>query len=176
MHIRKARSTDWDACTKLDHSNVTDRAWRIQECEREGDITVTFQPIRLPREVVVRYPRQEKDLEAGWAHCDLFLIARSGKRVYGYVTARSLPGHGIARLQDLVVEREWRRRGVGTELLQRATAWARDKGLLRLIAEVQTTNYPAIAFCRSQGFAFWGYSDWYWRTQDIALFFGQTVR
>lgn len=176
MHIRKARSADWEACANLNHTNVTDRAWRIQECEREGVITVTFQPIRLPREVAVRYPRQDKELVTGWEQCDLFLVARSGKQVYGYVTARSLPGHGIARLQDLAVDAEWRRHGIGSELLQRAVTWARDKSLLRLVAEVQTTNYPGISFCRSQGLAFWGYSDWYWRTQDIALFFGQTVR
>ncbi|MBN1179093.1 MAG: GNAT family N-acetyltransferase [Anaerolineae bacterium] len=176
MLIRKARPEDWETCASLDHSIATDRAWRMQEQEQEGSITVAFQSICLPRPVKVRYPRQDKELTAGWANCDLFLINRQDRAVLGYVTARALPGNGLAWVQDLVVDPAWRRRGIGSKLLSEATAWASRKHLHRLVVEVQTSNFPGISFCRSQGLTFCGYHDWYWRSQDIALLFGQTVR
>ena len=48
--------------------------------------------------------------------------------------------------------------------------------LVRLVVEVQTKSYPAIRFCRSRGLTFCGYSDHYWPSQDIALFFGESLR
>lgn len=176
VHIRKARPADWKACANLDHSNLTDHAWRMQEREREGTITVTFRPIRLPRPVNVPYPRQGDDLVAGWQQCDLFLVAQEGKQTCGYVTARALPGHGLGWVQDLVVDRAWRRQGLGSKLLQEAASWARQQHLWRLIAEIQTNNYPGICFCRSQRLTFCGYHDRHWRTWDIAVLFGQTLR
>lgn len=176
MHIRNARPTDREACVSLDHSAVTDHAWRMEEREQNGVITIRFEPVRLPREARLPYPRQGDNLVAGWAQCDLFLVVNQGNGTCGYVTARALPGHGLVWVQDLVVDRPQRRQGLGGELLRQVAAWARQKGLARLVAEVQTKNYPAICFCRSQGLVFGGYHDRHWRTQDIAILFGQALR
>ena len=46
-----------------------------------------------------------------------FLSIRYGKRCW---------------LQDLVVRREWRARGVGKQLLDAATEWARERGCTHL--------------------------------------------
>jgi len=176
VRIRKARPADWEICAALDHSTVADYAWRMEEQERQGGITVSFQPIRLPRQVRVPYPRQGDDLVAGWERCDLFLVADAGGAVCGYVTARALPGHGLAWVQDLVVDRPWRRQGLGSALLREAAAWAYEHDLSRLVAEVQTRNYPGVCFCRSQGLMFCGYNDHHWRSRDIAVLFGLTLR
>jgi len=176
VSIRKVRSDDWEACAALDHSAVTDRAWRVEVREQQGRISVAFEPVRLPRPVRLPYPRQDADLTAGWEGCDLFLVATTGRRICGYVAARVLPGHGLVWVQDLVVDRDWRRRGVGSELLRRATEWARRSGLERLVVEVSTKNDPAICFLRAQGLAFCGYHDQHWRTQDVAVLFAQSVR
>jgi len=175
MRIRKARPADAESCLKLDHSVLTDHAWRMEEHEQQGAITFTFQPVRLPRAVPVPYPRQGKELIAGWEDCDLFLVAEE-RGIIGYVTARSLTGHGLAWVYDLVVDPAYRRQGVGRALMAEVISWASGKGLDELMVEVPTRNYPAICFCRALGFSFRGYHDRHWRTQDIALLFGSHLR
>lgn len=176
MHIRKGRPADLKACLQLNHSISSEYAWRMEEQENEGVITVTFQPIRLPRKVELPYPRQGEDLLNGWRNCDLFLVASNGPQICGYVAARALPGHGLAWVQDLVVGAGFRRAGIGSQLLRETIAWAQEQKLKRLVVEVQTRNYPGVCFCRAMGLSFSGYHDCHWRSQDIALLFGMTLR
>lgn len=176
MEVRPARSEDLRACMALDHSYTTDRVWQMETREEDGILTVCFRLARLPREMRVEYPCQGEDLLAGWRRCDDFLVAVDEGRVCGYVALAAQPERGLARVSDLVVDRAERRRGVGTALLWAATQWGRERNLLRLMVEVQTKNYPATRFCQSRGLAFCGYSDHYWPSQDIALFFGQSLR
>lgn len=176
VYIRKARSADLERCLSLDHSVVTEYAWRMEEQERERGITIAFQPVRLPRRVRLPYPRRGEDLAAGWKGCDLFLVAADGGRVWGYVAARELPGHGLVWVQDLVVDPDRRRQGIGGRLLREVASWAVDRGLERLVVEVQTRNDPGVRFCRALGLTFCGYHDRHWRTQDIALLFGLGLR
>lgn len=175
MHVRPARPRDLEACVALDHSCTTDQVWQMEMRQENGAITSTFRVAGLPREVRVEYPRQGEALPAGWQQRDGFLVAVEDGRVVGYVTLTAQTEHGIAWVGDLVVDRSWRRQGVGTLLLESAIRWARDQRLSRLVIEVQTKNYPAIRFCQSRGLAFCGYNDHYWPSQDIALFFGESV-
>ncbi len=175
VHIRKARPADWKTCLNLDHSASTDYSWRMEEREHEGIIDVSFQPIHLPRQVQLSYPREGEALAAGWESCDLFLVASEGK-ICAYLAARSLPGHGLAWIQDLVVAPERRRQGLGSQLMHEAAAWAVDRQLQRLVVELPTRNYPGVCFCRALGFSFCGYHDHHWRNRDIALLFGLNLR
>jgi GNAT superfamily N-acetyltransferase len=176
MLVRPARPQDLEACSALDHSCTTDRVWQMEARTVNSALTVTFRVARLPREMRVNYPRQGEDLLTGWQRRDGFLAAEEDGRVRGYVALTAQTEHGIAWVGDLVVDRPWRRRGMGTALLQTAAQWARDHELRRLMIEVQTKNYPAIRLCRSCGLTFCGYNDLYWPSQDIALFFGESLR
>ena len=176
MRVRPAESRDLEACRALDHSYTTDRVWQMETREVNGSLTVTFRVARLPRTMRVNYPRQGEDLLAGWRQRDGFLTAEEDGRVCGYVALTSQAEHGIAWVGDLVVGRPWRRRGIGTALLRAAARWGRESDLVRLVVEVQTKNYPAMQFCQARGLAFCGYNDHYWPTQDIVLFFGQSLR
>jgi GNAT superfamily N-acetyltransferase len=176
VEVRPARSRDLKECLALDHSYTTDHVWQMETREENGVLTVCFRLARLPREMRVEYPCQGADLLAGWRRCDDFLVAVDGGRVCGYVALTVQPEHGIVRASDLVVDRPERRRGVGTALLWAAVQWGREHDLARLVVEVQTKNYPAIRFCQSRGLTFCGYSDHYWPSQDIALFFGESLQ
>ncbi len=176
MQVRPAWPKDLEACSMLDHSYTTDHVWQMETREVNEALTVTFRLARLPRQIQVNYPRQGEELLIGWRQRDGFLVADEGGRICGYVALTAQTEHGIARVGDLVVDRPRRRRGTGTALLQAAAQWARDQGLGRLVVEVQTKNYPAIQFCQSRGLAFCGYNDHYWPSQDIVLFFGESLR
>ena len=176
MRVRQAAPTDLEACSKLDYSYTTDRVWQMETREDHGALTVTFRVARLPRDLRVDYPRCGEDLLTGWERRDGFHVAVDRGRIRGYVALTAQAEHGIAWVGDLVVDRSWRRRGVGTALLAAAERWGCDQDLARLVIEIQTKNYPAIRFCRSRGLTFCGYNDHYWPSQDIALFFGEPLR
>jgi ribosomal protein S18 acetylase RimI-like enzyme len=108
-----------------------------------------------------------------------FLVAQSAgddNEILGYLAMHIDTTNQIAQLQDLIVSRPYRRNKIGTRLFSVARKWARDHDLLRLTAEVQTRNYPAILFCQQIGLTFCGYNDHYFPNQDIAVFFSGTLR
>jgi GNAT superfamily N-acetyltransferase len=162
----------------LNHSYITDHVWQMENRPGGGNEfhTVTFRVVRLPRETRIEYPLRGSDLLASWQRRDGFLIAEADANICGYVTLTVYAEHHTVWIGDLVVDLPHRRQGVGTALLQAAAQWGRDRDLSRLAIEVQTKNYPAIRFCQSRGLTFCGYNDHYWPGQDIALFFGQSLR
>ncbi|NDJ78200.1 MAG: GNAT family N-acetyltransferase, partial [Chloroflexi bacterium] len=76
---------------------------------------------------------------------------------------------------DLVVGEPFRRRRIGSALLDQTLRWARLRDIQRLTLEMQTKNHPAICFARQHGFSLCGFNDRYYSNQDIALFFDRTV-
>jgi GNAT superfamily N-acetyltransferase len=89
---------------------------------------------------------------------------------------RSDPIYKIAHIHDLVVSQPYRRKRIGSRLLNVARQWARDHHLVQIMAEMQTKNYPGILFCQQAGLEFCGFNDHYFPNQDIAVFFSQTLR
>jgi len=139
-------------------------------------LTVTFRVAHLPRETKVNYPLQRETLLAGWQRRDEMFVVEQDEAIRGYVTLTAYAEHNTAWIGDLVVDRPHRRRGIGTLLLKTAAQWGHSQALGRLVLEMQTKNYPAIRFCQSRGLTFCGYNDHYWSKQDIALFFGTSLR
>ena len=60
--------------------------------------------------------------------------------------------YGVGEL-GMLVDCEWRGRGVGSALIQATIAWARDQGLHKLSLEVFAHNAAGIALYRKSGFA-----------------------
>jgi RimJ/RimL family protein N-acetyltransferase len=59
--------------------------------------------------------------------------------------------YGVGEL-GMLVDREWRGRGVGSAMLQAAIVWARDQGVHKLSLEVFAHNAAGIALYRKCGF------------------------
>jgi GNAT superfamily N-acetyltransferase len=57
----------------------------------------------------------------------------------------------LAAIWDLRVRPDWRGRGVGTLLFQRAEAWMRAHGVRQLMVETQNVNVPACRFYARMG-------------------------
>ena len=62
-------------------------------------------------------------------------------------------GEPVALLEDMVVAPPWRSAGIGSQLLARAIALARDKGCRRITLLTDRTNESAQRFYARQGFA-----------------------
>ena len=78
------------------------------------------------------------------------IVAAAGDQIIGMIHVE-VSRHGFGEL-GMLVDREWRGRGVGTALLQASIDWARDQGLHKLCLEVFAHNTAAIALYRRCGF------------------------
>ena len=89
----------------------------------------------------------------------LFTVAFADGLAVGAVTvAWDTPGVHLLRGQrnlacvwDIRVHPDWRGRGIGTALFQRAADWSQGKGCRLLQIETQNINVPACRFYQHQG-------------------------
>jgi GNAT superfamily N-acetyltransferase len=89
----------------------------------------------------------------------LFILAHLGDKVVGAATvAWDTPGIHLLRgqpdlacLWDIRVQPEWRGRGIGTALFQRAADWSCSRGCRLMQIETQNINVPACRFYQHQG-------------------------
>lgn len=79
----------------------------------------------------------------------LALVAEAGGDLVGLLTARL--SRGVVDLGMLVDDR-WRRRGIGSRLLERCMDWATDAGAHKVILEVWPHNEAAISLYTRFGF------------------------
>jgi len=78
------------------------------------------------------------------------VVAVAGGQVVGMIHVE-VSRHGFGEF-GMLVDRDWRGRGVGSALVQAAIGWARDQGLHKLCLEVFAHNAAAIALYRKSGF------------------------
>jgi RimJ/RimL family protein N-acetyltransferase len=89
--------------------------------------------------------------EAGMAGPAGTFVAVAGDQVVGLIRIKPSQ-HGFGDLA-MLVDRDWRGRGVGSALVGAAIHWARGQGLHKLSLEVFARNEAAIALYRKSGFA-----------------------
>lgn len=171
--------TDFAACAHLDHAYTTDHVWQMDLREEQETVLARFRTVRLPRMMDVPYPHDPAALSQRQQPADCFLVAATGDNkeiVLGYVHMRVDATHpATGWINDLVVGKAFRRRKIGSALLEQAQHWAQLHTIRQIRLEMQTKNYPAIQFAQTHGFVFCGFNDHYYANQDIALFFTKTI-
>lgn len=175
MIVRPATMADLNLCLEIDHDCLTDHVWQMKVHEGDSQVGITFDVVRLPRQMRIEYPRDLEQLIEDWQRGEGFLVAEVDEQVRGYVDLLVQPWQQSGWVANLAVERDYRRRGIGTALIRHARRWARTQGLRQLFAETTTKNYPAVSFYQKLGFQFCGFNDHYYINQDIAIFFVQSL-
>ncbi len=178
IQVRPATPDDLPRLAAFDHGYSTDYVWQMElrDDSNAGQIEVTFRPVRLPRPMRVASNRLPEQLAEDWQRRACFLVAEQDGQPRGYINLRLALVPETAWVTDCVVERRFRRSGVGSVMLAAAAQWARSNRLKTLILEMQSKNYPAICFAQKQGMSFCGYNDRYYPNQDVALFFGTALK
>ena len=90
-------------------------------------------------------------------HLETVLLAQvEAEQAVGFCSLHLRPwltaDHPYAELTELFVRPGWRRRGVGTALVRRAEAMARDRGARDLVLLTGFRNAAAQAFYRAMGY------------------------
>lgn len=102
----------------------------------------------------------------------------------GSVAGRVVLSEGWNRyawIEDIAVDARCRRLGVGRALMDRAIAWAIERGLPGIRLETQSNNVPACKFYEACGFQLGGFDRNLYRgldeeTTEIALFWYLPIR
>ena len=81
----------------------------------------------------------------------LWLVALDGDHLAGYVGSQSVLGW--ADMMNLAVSPDYRRQGIGKELVLRLIEKLKENKVTCLTLEVRVSNHPAIALYESIGFA-----------------------
>ena len=97
-------------------------------------------------------------------------------KIVGYVVAAGAPRDAQAYLRTLVVDRRYRRAGIGARLLAEAKRWAARQGADCLIADAPARNFPALRLLQKTGFAFCGFNDSCYDGNEVAVFFCARLR
>ena len=104
-------------------------------------------------------PRRQRQglscfLEGGGQH-RCILVAEVGGRVVAMATVQIListaQGGPVGLVEDVVVQEEYRNRGVGRQLMNALVDWAGARGLTRLQLLADHRNRPALNFYRKMG-------------------------
>src|SRR5512136_476590 len=176
VKIRPAVATDVTVLMKIEHASQTEYVWQMDVQHEEGQLGALFREIRLPHPVAVPYPRSVSVLPDSWNRKAGMLVAMMNEQVVGYIRMSDLIQPRTAWMTDVVVAPRFRRQGIGMALILAAQSWAVDRKNNRALLEMTSKNNPAICLARKLGYEFCGYNDVYYETQDIALFFGRSIR
>jgi ribosomal protein S18 acetylase RimI-like enzyme len=176
--IRDGLIQDVNPCLALDHSYETSHVWQMALRAEHGSHHLDFRPERLPRPVEQSWPADQLVFRSAMGDDGLFLVAETAddRTILGYLAGHVDPLHGTLYLDQIVVDREYRRQHIGTRLLRVAGQWASEQAIARLTLIAQTSNYPVTEFCQSLGYTFCGYNDQLLRNDEIAIFYTRSVR
>jgi GNAT superfamily N-acetyltransferase len=176
FEIRPASASDISRLVAIDHSCLSDYVWQLELRREAGQAIANFREVRLPRSIQVRYPRNPVSLADEWMRRDVVLVALYDGTPIGYICATAEHASAVAWVTDLAVSPNQRRKGAGSALVTAIQDWAQERGVRRLILEMQSKNQAYIRLAQKFGYEFCGYNDQYYLTQDVALFFGRTVK
>jgi GNAT superfamily N-acetyltransferase len=176
FEIRPASVSDIPRLIVMDHSCQSDYVWQLELRHEAGQVTASFREVRLPRSIEVKYPRDPSTLSDEWMRRDMSLVAADEGNPIGYICATVEYASSVAWVTDLAVSPLQRRKGAASTLVTAAQAWASERGIRRLILEMQSKNQVYIRLAQKFGYEFCGYNDQYYPTQDVTLFFGRVIK
>ena len=162
--------------SRLDRIDANFESRRCLDLEKSVDgLGVVWRLVERPLDppfVTTRYHFQPGEraalIERLGENDGLYLIAEEGDRPAALLDVERERWRNTANVWHLFVDRDYRRQGLGTQLMQRAIDWARSVRLRAIVCETQTNNWAACNFYRKAGFELGGIDDHYYSNDDVA--------
>lgn len=194
IDVRAVHIDDAPALHELDYSFETDRVYTLRVRDRlleydnnsqlvDGaalafELTVTYVDIPLYRDF--REDEQAlEDVERRLRSSEGGYVALAGGKVAGGILLNLDEARALARIEDLIVGRQYRRYGVGSLLLSCASDWARKHGCRAIVLETQSSNYPAVQFYLRNGLQIWSINQHFYPPgpleHEVALIMGKKL-
>jgi GNAT superfamily N-acetyltransferase len=194
ISLRAVSIEDAPALHELDYSFETDRIYtlRVQECITQSDTDLTigeppafaFELLKTPVDPPIyknyrEYESTLSDVEARLRSIKGGYIALADGQVAGAVLLNVEEWRSVARIEDIIVGRQFRRYGIGSLLLNCASDWAREYGCWAILLETQNINYPAIQFYLRNRLEVWSINRYFYPPgsveHEIAILMGKKL-
>lgn len=175
--FRDAVDDDVPYCLALESDYQTEHVWQMTVQELQDDIQISCRRQRLPRRLDARHTTDPSHLEDALRQESCFVVIQDSvsNHILGFISMRVDFKSQVAYLQDIVVDRPYRRRTLGSRLAHVGRVWASENSLRQIIFEIPTTNYPGILFAQTLGFSFCGFNDHHFANREIAVFFSLSI-
>ena len=175
--FRDGVDTDIPYCLALDSDFQSEHVWQMTVQEVGDDVQVNYRKQRLPRQLDSRHVTDPQQLELTLRrkYCFVVVQDKSTNHILGFVSMRVDETSQVAYLQDIVIDKPYRRRSLGSHLVHVARVWASEYALRQIVFEIPTTNYPCILFAKTLGFSFCGFNDHHFANREIAIFFSLSI-
>jgi streptothricin acetyltransferase len=169
--IKQVDETSIGVVGKIDGRFVIDSQLVLRAEDNRIHYTVIDLP---PREK--RYRQEEIDHSAHIADQeDAIFLAYVDGHLAGQIILRK-NWNSYAYVDDIAVDVDFRRQGVGRALIDQAKQWARQTGRPGIMLETQNNNVQACRFYESCGFRIGGFDSMLYRgidgeTDEVAVYY-----
>ena len=99
-------------------------------------------------------------------HPQEFLVAENGKEAVGYIIGAVKDSSG--KINSLAIKPDWRKQGIGENLLRKAIGLIKRKGGKKIFLHVRTWNKEALEFYKNQGFGIIKTTNGHYKNGDDA--------
>ena len=175
LNIFLANESYFERMLAFEHHVASRHAYKQEIRHEENNSQFSFLRIRLPREVVLPYPREQNTMVDHWRKADMVFVGMIEEHLLGYMVldVNRLPK--TVRLTDLVVLEDARRNGIGTAMLAVCETWAQNNKYNRVLLDVPLRNDPMVRLAQKCGYAMSGFMQQYFPNQDPAVFFEKRI-
>ena len=175
LRIVTASQSDLEKMITLDHHVSSDHAYKLELNAGDEIIACRFQRVKLPRAVSLLYPRDQNSLMESWNKAKVIYVGMILDQLVAYVTVENDALPRTARICNLVVAPDVRRKGIGITMLAACEGWATKQKMNRVVIELPMRNDPAIRMAEKAGFELCGFLEQYFPNSDPALFFSKRI-
>jgi ribosomal protein S18 acetylase RimI-like enzyme len=176
IDVRSVTGEDHETLATFEHGYYSQYVWQLNLDSDPQSTHADFRRVRLPRQVMVAYPRSKEEIFSHVDEVEAFLVAELKGVSVGYIKVFSEVGSRTARVTDVVVSASMRRQGIASGLMVAVMNLVSKRELKNLIVELQAKNDPAIQMVTKMGFNFAGFRDRYFSNQELALFYSRYIR
>jgi GNAT superfamily N-acetyltransferase len=195
INVRSVAITDALALHKLDYSFETDRIYALRvngKLAQNDDVSQTMDKAALAFELwetsvdpplyksFREYEHKLEGVETRLRSVQGGYVALAGGQIAGAILLNVEQWRSVARIEDIIVGRQFRRFGIGSLLLKCASDWARNRSCWAIVLETQNVNYPAIQFYLCNGLDVWSVHQHFYPPgpveHEVAIFMGKQLR
>ncbi|MCX7813668.1 MAG: GNAT family N-acetyltransferase [Pseudothermotoga sp.] len=163
MNIVKLNKKEWESF-KLEYHWETFDIYRVEVAEDEDGWVVKVKRSKNDERVVKTF---REYLYRPWMEdCEIYGLELDGK-IVGWMTLSYEHWCNRLRIFELFILEEYRNRGFGSMLLNKAKEIAKEKKFRAIVLDTHNSNFKAIEFYRKHGFELNGFDITQYHNDDV---------
>lgn len=102
-----------------------------------------------------------------WLEKPVLFGAEYDGKIVGFIELSHETRNNRLRVSNIYIDENYRKMGIGSELMKHAINFAKERKIRALVLETQSCNYPAISFYMKCGFSIIGFDLICYSNRDI---------